>query len=63
MINAESGRLTNKITDHSNPRHKSYGLFQISSMDYCTPSKKGGNCQAKCEGSITFMKFHLQFIA
>lgn len=50
LINAESGRQTDKVTTHG--FHKNYGLFQIQSMEYCTPGKKngGGLCKSDCNG-------------
>ncbi|XP_063700130.1 lysozyme c-1 [Culicoides brevitarsis] len=47
LVEAESGRSSNKITEYSN--YKSYGLFQINSKEYCKPGKKGGLCGMKCE--------------
>ncbi|XP_063701355.1 lysozyme-like [Culicoides brevitarsis] len=52
LVDAESGRNTDKITTHG--YHKSYGLFAIQSMDYCTPGKKngGGLCKSDCNDFI-----------
>lgn len=47
LVEAESGRSSNKITEYSN--YKSYGLFQINSKEYCKAGKKGGLCGVKCE--------------
>lgn len=47
LVEAESSRSSNKITEYSN--YKSYGLFQINSKEYCKTGKKGGLCGMKCE--------------
>lgn len=56
LVNAESGRQTDKVTTHGH--HKNYGLFQIQSMEYCTPGKKngGGMCKSDCNGKFLLQR-------
>lgn len=48
MIEHESDRDTSKITKGSNGNNR-YGLFQISSKEWCKEGRKGGMCNARCE--------------
>ncbi|XP_017051134.1 lysozyme isoform X2 [Drosophila ficusphila] len=48
LVEHESYLDTSKITVNQNDS-KNYGLFQISSKNYCSEGRKGGQCNMKCE--------------
>ncbi|XP_017477855.1 PREDICTED: lysozyme-like isoform X3 [Rhagoletis zephyria] len=51
LIEHESNRNT-KVVKRNPNGSASYGLFQISSKDWCRVSRKGGICDMKCEDFI-----------
>ncbi|XP_034943356.1 lysozyme c-1-like [Chelonus insularis] len=49
LMKSESGLDTNKISGPGVASSYSYGIFQISSSQWCKRGRKGGDCNAKCE--------------
>ncbi|XP_055839268.1 lysozyme-like [Episyrphus balteatus] len=54
MIEHESDRDTSKVTKNANGSSR-YGLFQISSKEWCKEGRKGGLCNARCEDFLDNM--------
>lgn len=49
LVEHESNSNTSKVTRKENGS-VSYGLFQISSKEWCRVDRKAGRCNKKCDG-------------
>lgn len=57
LIEHESNRDT-KVVKRNPNGFASYGLFQISSKEWCRVSRKGGICDKKCEGTEPLIVYY-----